>query len=735
MIELGLVVVTSLLGLSFALVLSRGLRAAAPAEAHLRQLAHAVRAATAAFHGRASRTGAAIAALTGAGAFLAYGLLRTDLRATVMPPLVLGVGLAVTFACGVLAAIVVTRVAVALGGRGALAVGLGLRRGVDQALSASTRAGAVVGIFAVTVGLLGSALIGLGLFAYEGGFSEGPGHAIASVPFFPFVAAGYPLGAAVIALLFAVGGGVFAKAADVGADLIASEVDLAEDDTPSPLTVPDLAGDVMAGLAGPAAALFAVTLAVGLGASIVGGQTFRENPGLPSVFALSLFPFIAGAFGVLASAFGVMVVKTDDREDPRSALVRGFYVTIGLFGVSLAGAAKWLLGPHWIDLMEAGLLGLSLSALALHAAQYVTEARFRPVRALGEASRGGGPLVLLGGLSTGLGASLVFAAALAATLVGSYFLGLRTELVGGGFLGVVVAAVGLVGPTPYVLALAAVGPAADGARAYTDPAVDRMDVRSRALILDGVGATTKAFTRTFVSLAEGLSAAVLVVAFLVEARVRLPEGAVATPFGQMDGVALPLAVALGAGLMVAVGAEGAQAVARSARRVLDEARRQLRGRSAATSSEPALPDPRACLEALARAGLRAMLLTGVAIPIVLVAFGLGLRFLASGDNGLRAVDAVGALVSSGAFAGIFGSIALGSAGATWDGAKKHIVSGAHGGRHLIDEAGARRENPTYRAAALGDSLGDALRDVASPSLAALVGLLSVTAIVFLPFFI
>jgi K(+)-stimulated pyrophosphate-energized sodium pump len=178
-------------------------------------------------------------------------------------------------------------------------------------------------------------------------------------------------------------------------------------------------------------------------------------------------------------------------------------------------------------------------------------------------------------------------------------------------------------------------------------------------------------------------------------------------------------------------------VARPARRVMDEVRRQLKDRPAG-----AAPDHEPAIETVTRAALRHMLapaFVAVLVPLVVpyapVAVGVALRFARAGDNPLVLADSVAALVMAGTMAGVLGSLLLGNAGGAWDNAKKYIATGAHGGRHLVDESGARVDNPTYAAALVGDTVGDPLKDLAGPAMHVLVKMLPVVTIVFLPFFV
>jgi hypothetical protein len=201
--------------------------------------------------------------------------------------------------------------------------------------------------------------------------------------------AGHALGASLVALFVALGSGTFAKSSDIAADIAAREAGISEADSENPATIADLAGDITGQGGARAIGAFQTIVAENLAAMLAGAMLYRGNAELSGVFAIIFFPLLVRAFGLIGAMFGVMVVRTDDREAPASALFRGLYVSTLLQGLGLAGAAKWLLGKYWLAFFGCGVVGI-VSGLGLAAvAQYFVEQRNRPLRDLAEAARGG----------------------------------------------------------------------------------------------------------------------------------------------------------------------------------------------------------------------------------------------------------------------------------------------------------------------------------------------------------
>jgi K(+)-stimulated pyrophosphate-energized sodium pump len=733
MVELALILGSGVLGIAFAAYLARWVLAQPAGDGETARLGALVKRTAERFFARQSSIIAALAAVLGGAIFLAYGLRRGDAGDPVSA-LDLGVWLTVSFALGVACSLAVGRVALWAATRTNLRAATGIRRSLDLGLQIGIRGGAVSGLFLTATALLGQGGLFAAVFAAKGGFGRDPGAALALAPSIPLMIAGYALGASFAALLAELGGGSFAKAADLGADLAGRAAGLGEDHLDNPAVIVDLAGDAAGDCAGRSAGLFESIVAENLAAMLVGAMLYRQNPAIPSALAVMLFPLVTRAFGLVAAAFGVMVVRTDDREAPQNALARGLYVTALLHVVGTAGAAKWLLGDRWLHFFGCGAIGIGAFVAFFHVTQYYTDHRHRPVRELADASRAGPTFTLLYGMATGIESSIVPFALLVLAVLGASELGARTGLASGGLYGAAATMVGMLGAAGYVLAMDAFGPVIDNARGLVEMTIarERPDVRGRAVMLDAVGNTVKALTKAYAASAAALASLLLVAAYLDEVRRR-----VAVLGKKVDPSAIHVGrpeVFLGAlvGILLVFWIAGRciLGVVRPARRLLDEVRRQLNDRP---SGLP--PDYDACVEMVSRAALRHMIapaLVAVGAPIVV---GLALRFARTEDNPLVAADSVAALIMAGTVAGVLGSLLLGNAGGAWDNAKKYIATGAHGGRHLVDEAGARVDNPTYTSALVGDTVGDPLKDTAGPAMHVLVKMLPVVTIVFLPFFL
>ncbi|HTN84628.1 MAG TPA: sodium/proton-translocating pyrophosphatase, partial [Sorangium sp.] len=522
MTELALILSGGLIGLAFAAYLARWVVARPAVEPEMQRVAALIQGVAEAYFRRQSSVIAAVSAMLGGAIFLAYGLLRRAGENNPVPALELGVWLTLSFAVGAASAVATGRVATWIAPRTSVRAASGARRSLDLALQIALRGGAVSGLFVASASLLGLGGLFAAVLAFRGGFGAEPAEALALAPTIPWVIAGYPLGASFAALMAQLGGGTFSKAADVGADLAGAEVGLDEDDLQNPATIVDLAGDMVGDCAGRAAGVFASTVTENAGAMVVGAMLFRNNAGLPSALAVVLFPLVSRAFGLIATLFGVMVVKTDDREDAFNALVRGLYVTAILHAVGIAGAAKWLLGAHWVVFFACGVIGIVTGVCVLHVTQYYTEQRHRPVRELAEAARSGSAMAVLRGLAIGLESSVLPLLVVVGATFGSYLLGARSGLAGGGLFGTAVATMGMLGTAGYVLAMDAFGPIVDNAGGIVAVTVarERPDVRGRTLVLDAVGNTTKALTKAYTAGVAALASLLLVAGYLDESRRR-----------------------------------------------------------------------------------------------------------------------------------------------------------------------------------------------------------------------
>ncbi|MEZ4296681.1 MAG: sodium/proton-translocating pyrophosphatase [Polyangiaceae bacterium] len=733
--ELLLVFAIAALALIFTAFLSRAVLPPPEGEPEMVRVAGQLRAAVEGFVRQQSTAVGAVAAVLGGAIFLSYGLLQKAGQDQPVSALETGVWLSVSFAVGVLGSLAATFIAARTCARAALRAASGAKRSIDQALQVAVRGGSIPALAMGALGLFGTGGLFAAVFAAKGGFGADPAAALRLVPQIPMLIAGFPLGAVFAGLLGTLSGGSFATAADLGADLAGKETGLAEDDAQNPAALADLAGDVVGGGAGRAAGLFAASATENLGAMLAGALLFHHNAAIVSAVGVVLFPLVARAFGLLASAFGVMVVRTDEREDPLQAIARGLYVTTVLHAVSLMGLSKWLLGPTWWLFFGASIVGAIAAIVLLFVAQYFTEQRYGPVRELAETSRGGPTLALLRGGALGLDSLLAPAVVLSFAAAGAFELGRRSGLASGGLFGLAACSMGLLGASTYVLSADGFGPIVDGAGGIVQMTVarERPDVRGRTQVLDGAGNTVKTWAKGYAAASAALSVLLLLPAYLDAAHVRaLGAAAGARVNGlavRIDRPEVIVAAIAGVLLVLWVSARTVGSAARSARRVIDEARRQLRGRPPG-----AAPDHEAVIEMLTRAALRQMMVPALVAGSAPVLLGLGLRVMKVEGYPSLASDAVAAFLLAATAAGVLSSFLLAHAGGAWDNAKKYIATGAHGGRFLVDELGGRADNPTYTAAIIGDTVGDALKDSVCPTVLLLVQLLPLLALIFLPFF-
>jgi K(+)-stimulated pyrophosphate-energized sodium pump len=739
MTELVLILGVAMVGLGLAGYLVRWVLARPVGDPEMNRVANLVRIAAEGFSKRQTRTIAALGSLLTGAVFLAYGL-RSSAQSDRVPGLESGVWLTLSCALGALSSVAAAQVGTSLLSRAAIRVASGARRSVDEALVTALRGGAAIGLFVTTLAALGHAALVLALLVYHGAMSDDRSAALALAPHIPHLIAGYALGATFAALLSQLSGGLFAKASDVGADVGGREVGLFDDDVENPAFVADLAGDCVGGAGSRAAASFSTSVAEDLGAMLVGAAVYEANPSLKSALSLVLLPVLSRVFGILGTAFGAMVVRTDESEDPQSALGRGLFVSALVHAVGIAGAAKWLLPGSFAHALGCLVTGGAAGLLLAPVVQYFTLQK-GPVRELAEASRAGPTMNLVGGLGLGLDAMLAPIFIVIAALWGGYAIGERSGLAEGGLFGLALVTLGMVGPAGYLLALDGAATVVDVASGIVVTTIgrDRPDVRGRLLVLDTVGTSSKALSRVHSAAVAGVSALATISAFVSEAHRRAPSPATTVSTNGADPRSF-VAAMIGVALLLWLVARTSSAVARAGRRVVEEVRRQLEGRALAGTerrAEPSRPpapvDHGPCVEIASRAALRLMLIPAVVAVVGPALVALGLRLLKSEDKPLGAVDSVAALIVAATVAGVLGSLVLGTAGGAWGNAKKYIVTGAHGGRLLVDETGARAENPTFFAAFVGDTLGDPLKDAALPVALVFIKMLPVLALVLLPF--
>jgi K(+)-stimulated pyrophosphate-energized sodium pump len=584
-----------------------------------------------------------------------------------------------------------------------------VRTSLNDALQIALRGGAVSGLFVVALSLLG--VVALYAVLRMQGFD---------VRAIPFMLVGYGFGASFVALFAQLGGGIYTKAADVGADLVGKvEAGIPEDDPRNPAVIADLVGDNVGDCAGRGADLFESTAAENIGAMILGVALFPIY-GIGGI----MFPLVARAFGLIASIVGVMIVRTrEDADDPMAALNRGYYVTCVLAAGGFLVASRWLLytpdAPSaWLHFFACGVIGIVTSIAFVYITQYYTEAKYRPVKEIAEASQTGPATNIIAGIAVGMECTAAPVVVISVAIIASYYLGRAAGLdispTSSGLFGTAVATMGMLGTAAYILAMDTFGPITDNAGGIVEMSEQPDEVRKKTDRLDAVGNTTKALTKGYAIGSAALAAFLLFSAYLDETR------NLGSPVESVD-IAKPeifVAGLLGAMLVFLFSSLAIRAVGKAAYYVINDVRAQFRenpGILAGTSK----PDYARTVDLVTTGALRQMVLPGVLAVAFPVAVGILFRQIGMG------AESVAAFLMVGTMAGILMATFLNNGGGAWDNAKKFIELGAYGGRG----------SEAHKAAVVGDTVGDPFKDTAGPSLHVLIKLLATITLVMAPLFI
>jgi len=599
------------------------------------------------------------------------------------------------------------------------------RRNMNEALKISFRGGAVSGFAVVALSLLGVAGIFFLYLEFAASGILGAGATDSELISMALsLSVGYAFGASFAALFAQVGGGIYTKAADVGADLVGKvEAGIPEDDPRNPAVIADLVGDNVGDCAGRGADLFESTAAENIGAMIIGASIFALSGEVAFVF----FPLVVRAIGLLASLVGVMTVSLrNENEDPNKALNRGYYVSSILAALGFA-VICYLMLPAWEHFFACGVIGIVLSILIVYITQYYTAGEYRPVRKIAQASETGPATNIITGFSIGLETTLMPIIAISVGILSSYALGTmaapsgENELIYG-LYGTAVATMGMLATCAFILAEDTFGPITDNAGGIVEMSNQPEEIRQRTDKLDAVGNTTKALTKGYAMASAALAAFLLFAAYFEEVAVLLDSTLEKVFIVDLSQPPVFVAALIGGMLVFLFTSLTISAVGKAAYDMINEVRRQFREKPGILAGTEK-PDYALCVDISTKGALKAMVLPGILPVVVPITVGLTMRFLYPGTD--IAVQAVGAFLMVATIAGILMATTLNNAGGAWDNAKKYVETGHHGGKG----------SPAHAAAVVGDTVGDPFKDTAGPSLHVLVKLLSTITLVFAALFV
>ncbi len=595
----------------------------------------------------------------------------------------LGVGIALTFLLGATFSALIGYCGMWIAVKANVRTANAAMKGLNAALTIAFGAGTVNGMLVVGLGLLGVSIIYM--WSYFTFISQGADVVTKQAT---SVLIGYGFGAALLALFMRVGGGIFTKAADVGADLVGKvEKGIPEDDPRNPATIADNVGDNVGDCAGMAADVFESYALTIVAAMILGGSVF----GLKGV----VFPLLARSGAILTSILGTFFVKAkNDQEDPIKPLIRGFIVSAGAAIIIFMGLAVFLLGN--VNAGYAAVVGIIAMILLLYVTKYYTGPGEKPVVAIATASRTGAGTNLISGLSIGMESTFVSVLIVAGAIFAGYSLL--------GFYGISLAGMGMLATTGIIMALDTFGPISDNAQGMIEMA--GLEKTKAAVVtsgLDAVGNTTKALTKGFAVGSAAIAASSLFATYFEATGLKAID--IANPkvfIGLLLGAALPFLFS--SRLIGSVG--------RAAFEVVEEVRRQFREIKGIMQGKQ-LPDYSRAVEIVTKAAQKELVIPALIVVTMPVA------------ASLLGGEALGGFLGGVVVSGLMLAFYMCNAGGAWDNAKKYIEDGNFGGKG----------SDTHKAAVVGDTVGDPLKDTAGPALNPMMKIVQIVALLIAPFVI
>ena len=603
-------------------------------------------------------------------------------------------GIAISFAVGALSSALAGYIGMKVTTLANVRTAEAAKKGLNAALGVSFKAGLTMGLAVVGLALLGITSL-LYLF-FTMGFDM---HNVM------LMVTGLGFGASLVAMFARVGGGIYTKGADVGADLVGKvEKGIPEDDPRNPAVIADNVGDNVGDCAGMGADLFESYVVTLLATMILGSLMFNN---LTSI----IYPLVIASAAVLMTLIGSLFVKVKGNEDPMKGLSRGIYATALLSAIAFALITPYFFTDNSINYTLTALIGIVVALLIVKITDYYTSYKYKPVLEIAKASETGAGTNLITGLAVGLASTFPYGLVIVGAILVSYFLA--------GIYGVTIAAMSMLSLSGIILAVDSFGPVSDNAGGIAEMANLSKKIRNITDKLDAVGNTTKATTKGFAIASAGLAALALILAYAQEVNLAAEKIGVKGlellnnfPVINIMSPDVLLGAFIGALIPFVFSSYSMKAVGVAADEIIREVRRQFKDGKIMKGKKK--PDYGKCVEISTRAAIGELLKLGAiaVLPPIIVGFILG-------------PAAVGGFLVGTLLVGQFLAVFMCNAGAAWDNAKKYIETGKLGGKG----------SPAHKAAVVGDTVGDPFKDTAGPSLNPLIKIVNTVSILFVMLFV